>query len=225
MTKYREILRLKHLGFSERNIARTAGVSCNTVKRVVEAATAAKIDWTHAESMDDATIEKALFPDRKPAQPSHTVDFEYTRKELLRNGVTKKLLWTEYCESCRLCNREPLMYSQFCHYIQQEEQKRRATMHIPRRLAEFADHARIAQRLNVGYYFAHPYHSWERGANENMNGLIRQYLPKGTSFEDLTREEVKWIEWKLNNRPRKRLGFMTPLEYISRQVKQIYLAT
>lgn len=90
---------------------------------------------------------------------------------------------------------------------------------------EFADHARIAQRLNVGYYFAHPYHSWERGANENMNGLIRQNLPKGTSFEDLTREEVKWIEWKLNNRPRKRLGFLTPLEYISRQLKQIYLAT
>jgi transposase len=136
MTKYREILRLKHLGFSERNIARTAGVSRNTVKRVVEAATAAKIDWTHAESMDDATIEKALFPDRKPAQPSYTIDFEYIRKELLRNGVTKKLLWTEYCESCRLCNREPLMYSQFCHYIQQEEQKRKATMHIPRRPAE-----------------------------------------------------------------------------------------
>ena len=90
---------------------------------------------------------------------------------------------------------------------------------------EFADHARIAQRLNVGYYFAHPYHSWERGANENMNGLIRQYLPKGTSFENLTREKVKWIEWKLNNRPRKRLGFLTPLEYISRQLKQIYLAT
>lgn len=90
---------------------------------------------------------------------------------------------------------------------------------------EFADHVRIAQKLDVGYYFAHPYHSWERGANENMNGLIRQYLPKGTSFEDLTRDEVKWIEWKLNNRPRKRLGFLTPLEYISRQVKQIYLAT
>lgn len=90
---------------------------------------------------------------------------------------------------------------------------------------EFAGHARIARELEVGYYFAHPYHSWERGANENMNGLIRQYLPKGTSFEGLTREEVKRIEWKLNNRPRKRLGFLTPLEYISLQVKQIYLTT
>ena len=113
MTKYREILRLKHLGFSERNFVRTAGISRNTVKRVVEVATAAKIDWTHAESMDDATIEKELFPDRKNAQPSHSIDFEYIRKELLRNGVTKKLLWTEYGESCQLCNREPLMYSQF----------------------------------------------------------------------------------------------------------------
>ena len=90
---------------------------------------------------------------------------------------------------------------------------------------EFAEHMRIAGKLEVGYYFAKPYHSWERGANENMNGLIRQYLPKGTSFEDLTREQVKWIEWKLNNRPRKRLGFLTPLEYICKQIKQIYLTT
>ena len=131
MTKYREILRLKHLGFSERNIARTAGVSRNTVKRVVEAAASASINWIHVENMDDAAIEKTLFPDRKAAEPSHAIDFEYIRKELLRNGVTKKLLWAEYCESSRLCGREPLMYSQFCHYIQQEEQKRRATMHIP----------------------------------------------------------------------------------------------
>lgn len=90
---------------------------------------------------------------------------------------------------------------------------------------EFAEHARMAEKLEVDYFFAHPYHSWERGANENMNGLIRQYLPKGTSFESLTRAEVKWIEWKLNNRSRKRLGYLTPLEYISRRVKQIYLAT
>lgn len=90
---------------------------------------------------------------------------------------------------------------------------------------EFAGHLRMAEELKIDYFFAHPYRSWERGANENMNGLIRQYLPKGTSFENLTRAEVKRIEWKLNNRPRKRLGYLTPLEYISWQVKQIYLAT
>jgi len=102
MTKYREILRLKHLGFSVRNIARTAGVSRNTVKRVVEATTSASIDWTYAENLDNAAIEKTLFPDRKAAEPSHAIDFEYIRKELLRNGVTKKLLWTECSECCRL---------------------------------------------------------------------------------------------------------------------------
>ena len=58
-----------------------------------------------------------------------------------------------------------------------------------------------------------PYHSWERGANENTNGLIRQYIPKGTDFSELTDEMLAEIEWKLNHRPRKSLGYRTPLEY------------
>lgn len=59
-------------------------------------------------------------------------NFEYIRKELLRNGVNKKLLWTEYLEECRLLGESPLMYLQFCYHIQQDEIKRNATMHIPR---------------------------------------------------------------------------------------------
>ena len=55
-------------------------------------------------------------------------------------------------------------------------------------------------------------HSWERGVNENMNGLIRQYIPKGTDFSEIIDEFVSWIENKLNNRPRKRLGYLTPNE-------------
>ena len=78
---------------------------------------------------------------------------------------------------------------------------------------EFAEHKAIAKSLAVDYYFAHPYHSWERGANENMNGLIRQYLPKGTSFDSLNDNEIKRIRDKLNNRPRKKLGYLTPIEY------------
>ena len=62
-------------------------------------------------------------------------------------------------------------------------------------------------------YFAHPYHSWERGANENMNGLIRQYLPKGISFEGVTEAYVLQIQQQLNNRPRKSLGYLTSKEY------------
>jgi transposase len=63
-------------------------------------------------------------------------DFNYIRKELLRNGVSKKLLWTEYMEECRQAGAEPLMYTQFCHYILKDEQKRHATMHINRKPGE-----------------------------------------------------------------------------------------
>jgi IS30 family transposase len=61
-------------------------------------------------------------------------------------------------------------------------------------------------------YFAHPYHSWERGTNENTNGLIRWYFPKGTDFGTITDEELALVEYAINTRPRKRLGWRTPLE-------------
>lgn len=75
---------------------------------------------------------------------------------------------------------------------------------------EFALHESISQQLQADSYFAHPYHSWERGLNENTNGLIRQYAPKRSSFDDMTPEMVQRIMDKLNNRPRKCLDFKTP---------------
>ena len=77
---------------------------------------------------------------------------------------------------------------------------------------EFALHETIADKLGADIYFARPYHSWERGTNENTNGLIRQFLPKSMPFDKLSDETVKAIEDNLNNRPRKVLGFRTPLE-------------
>ena len=77
---------------------------------------------------------------------------------------------------------------------------------------EFAKFERIAEALEALFFFAHPYHSWERGTNENTNGLIRQYLPKSMGFEFLTQEDCQAIMDKLNNRPRKVLGFRTPAE-------------
>ncbi|MGJ0929354.1 IS30 family transposase [Phocaeicola vulgatus] len=82
---------------------------------------------------------------------------------------------------------------------------------------EFAKHEEIAQKLEIKFYFCKPYHSWERGANENTNGLIRQYIPKGKDFSEVTNKQIKWIENKLNNRPRKRLGYLTP----NKKFKQI----
>jgi len=77
---------------------------------------------------------------------------------------------------------------------------------------EFAMHQRISESLNVDFYFANPYHSWERGANENLNGLIRQYFPKKTDFSNITDSRIQEVEDKINNRPRKRFNFETPLE-------------
>ena len=77
---------------------------------------------------------------------------------------------------------------------------------------EFHDYRRIEERTGARFYFARPYHSWERGSNENANGLIRQYLPKGVSMAGLSQQQCNAIAWKLNTRPRKRLGFRTPLE-------------
>ena len=70
----------------------------------------------------------------------------------------------------------------------------------------------IADALQAGFYFAHPHASWERGANENMNGLIRQYFPKDTDFTTVTDAEVKAVMEKLNHRPRKCLDYQTPHE-------------
>jgi IS30 family transposase len=75
---------------------------------------------------------------------------------------------------------------------------------------EFADHKNIADKLNAKFYFAHPYASWERGLNENTNGLIRQYFPKGRDFTSITQKEINQAMNKLNNRPRKCLGMKTP---------------
>jgi IS30 family transposase len=77
---------------------------------------------------------------------------------------------------------------------------------------EFANHQNISKALDYKHYFCHPYSSWERGLNEYTNGLIRQYIPKGTSFENITLEYIKMIEDKLNNRPRKALNWKTPNE-------------
>jgi IS30 family transposase len=80
---------------------------------------------------------------------------------------------------------------------------------------EFAHHKRIAEALNLEYYFANPYSSWERGANENLNGLVRQYFPKKSNFEEITQKQIEEVINKLNNRPRKRFGFKTPNEMLA----------
>lgn len=77
---------------------------------------------------------------------------------------------------------------------------------------EFAKHESIAESLKAKFFFAQPYHSWERGLNENTNGLIRQYFSKGADFSTISPKQILEVEQKLNNRPRKTLGYRTPSE-------------
>ena len=136
MTKYCEILRLHSLGFSARNIALAVPCSRNTVSKVLKQAAEKGVSWPLPDGTTDADLEKQLSPSAPSVSTKRMPDYVYIRKELMKNGVTKKLLWTEYMEECRQNGEAPLMYSQFCYYIQQDESKRRATMHIKRKPAE-----------------------------------------------------------------------------------------
>lgn len=90
---------------------------------------------------------------------------------------------------------------------------------------EFAYHEEIARELTAEGFFAHPYHSWERGLNENTNGLIRQYIPKGKDIDELSDEDVAKIIEKINKRPRKCLGFKTPNQLFIRLDQPVALAS
>jgi len=84
-----------------------------------------------------------------------------------------------------------------------------------------AEHKKFTKQTEMPVYFAHPYSSWERGTNENTNGLIRRFFPKGTDFSKVSEQELKTVQEKLNNRPRKVLGYRTPNEvFMSELFKQ-----
>lgn len=81
---------------------------------------------------------------------------------------------------------------------------------------EMAEHRLFTKQTGIKVYFAHPQSPWERGTNENTNGLIRRFFPKGTDFTKVTRKEIKAVQNSLNGRPRKSLGFLTPFEIFNK---------
>lgn len=133
MTQYRQILRLHSQGISQRSIALSCQCSRNTVSAVIQQAGIAKLKWP-LDVETDAELEALLFQEKKEQTSLRRMpDFEKVSKELARNGVTLKLLWSEYCEDCRQLRQQPFMYSQFCYHFQQYAEKEQATMHIPRK--------------------------------------------------------------------------------------------
>lgn len=80
---------------------------------------------------------------------------------------------------------------------------------------EFADYQQVAKALKADFYFAHPYHAWERGANEHNNKLIRQYIPKKMDFSQMSNQQVKDFQERINDRPRMKLNYSTPNEHLN----------
>ncbi len=92
--------------------------------------------------------------------------------------------------------------------------------------SEFHSYKDIEASLDITFYFATPHHAWERGSNENLNGLLRQYLPKGTNLNNLSQQECDRIAELLNDRPRRRLGYRTPNEvYYPKMVPRQFVAS
>ncbi len=81
---------------------------------------------------------------------------------------------------------------------------------------EFAEHQRLSRSTGMEVYFCDPYASWQKGTNENTNGLLRQFFPKGTDFTLIRHREVARVEQLLNERPRRRLGYQTPAEILQK---------
>ena len=138
MTPYREILRLADMNLTQMEIAASCNISKKTVNRALKRARELGISWPLDVNETDDVLEERLYPPvEKPVSSKKRMpDFDRIQRELKRNGVNKKLLWTEYLEECRLSGDEPLMYSQFCYHIQQDEQRRGATMHLRRNPGE-----------------------------------------------------------------------------------------
>ena len=85
---------------------------------------------------------------------------------------------------------------------------------------EFAEHQQLSAATGLAIYFAKPYAAWQRGTNEHTNGLVRQYVPKGTDFRATSHRAVAAIESSLNDRPRKRLGYRTPREVLKKYARR-----
>lgn len=136
MTKYREILRLSSMGLSQRSIASSLQCSRNTVSEVLQRAIEKEVSWPLPEDVAEADLQYLLYPEKEQISLRKVPDCEYMHRELAKSGVTLSLLWSEYCESCRLSGDIPLMYTQYCNYYRKYAATTKATMHIQRKPGE-----------------------------------------------------------------------------------------
>ena len=136
--KYKEIFRYLTLGMSQSEISRILGVSRNTIRKVKVAAEANKLTWNDVSHLSSEEFSNLIFPknddDNDNLQPKP--DCEKMYKELQKKGVTRTLLWQEYCEEVKAAGKIPLQYSQFCNYLNRYFETYKATMHFEHKIAE-----------------------------------------------------------------------------------------
>jgi transposase len=130
MSKEKQILQLLRKGYSQRRIADTLKVSRNTVAKVAKAVAEHPISTNVLDSISESELCQKLFPEEALIPVHVTPDFDYIHKELLKSGVTLKLLWQEYVDACRNEGKPPYMYSQYCKLYQDYVDKNKLTMHI-----------------------------------------------------------------------------------------------
>lgn len=130
------------------------------------------------------------------------------RKSALLTLVERKTLYTV---NARLTGKRADLLAETAVSVMKPMKHRFHTLTLDNGL-EFAQHAQIARELKADIYFAHPYASWGRGVNENTNGLIRQYFPRGTDFNQVSDDDIAHVMERLNNRPRKTRGCLSPNE-------------
>jgi transposase len=130
MSKEKQILQLLRKGYSQRRIADTLKVSRNTVAKVAKAVAEHPISTNVLDSISESELHQKLFPEEALVPVLVTPDFDYIHRELLKSGVTLKLLWGEYVDTCRSSGKPPYMYSQYCKLYQDYVDKNKLTMHI-----------------------------------------------------------------------------------------------
>jgi IS30 family transposase len=161
-------------------------------------------------------IKDQVSIDQRPAHINNRLEAGHLEGDLMIGIEHKSAIGTivdrktRYLIIIKIPNRKSkTVTEEFARYLLKHPQYLRKSMTYDNGL-EMANHKWLTQKTKMDIYFAHPYSSWERGTNENTNGLIRRFLPKGTDFNKVSFERLKEIENNLNNRPRKVLGFRTP---------------
>lgn len=128
----REILRMASKNISQRSMASSLSCSRHYIAKVLLRAKELNLSWPLPADMSDPMLVALLFPTNPVKSERHMPDYSHIDKEMRKSGVTLTVLWTEYCEACRLAGKIPFMFTQFCHYYRQYRLRQKATMHLER---------------------------------------------------------------------------------------------